>query len=127
MARQECWADLFKTRSDSESHIDEHWLHVFVIEHLYNLRQPTHRLQCDVIIHILSVVHASHHGGQHGGGELVHLRYVTAGDVSETAHAVLADEKILINKLVEKRVDERFSAAPTLHLDQLNENAQHLH
>ena len=98
---------------------------MFVIKNLYNLRQPTHRLQCDVIIHILSVVHASHHGGQHGGGELVHLRDVTAGHVSETAHAVLTDEKVLINKFVEKRIDERFhqiSAAPTLHLDQLNEN-----
>ena len=102
---------------------------MLVIKNLYNLRQPTHRLQCDVIIHILSVVHASHHGGQHGGGELVHLRDVTAGDVSETAHAVLADEKVLINKFVEKRIDERFhqiSAALTLHLDQLNEIAQHL-
>ena len=114
--------DLLETGSDAQRNVDEDWLHVLLSNHPHHLRQPVHRLQRDVIVAVITIVHTRHYGRQHGGGELVHERDVTAGDVAESPDAELADEQVRVDEFVEERAHQRLDqvrAASTLDVHQL--------
>lgn len=64
---------LFKARPDLEGDVDEDGTNVAFVNLRHDAGQPAHGLNGDVILRVLLVIHASHHGREDRGGVLLHL------------------------------------------------------
>ena len=53
---------LFKARPDLEGDVDEDGMNVAFVNLRHDAGQPAHGLDGDVILRVLLVIHASHHG-----------------------------------------------------------------